>query len=106
MTPRPFESAADDLLAGAFHDAGAGRQSGLPAGVVAHSVRVGLVGTDADGDFGAVAGRLQSGDGLGGPPSVQLLLDPVQPQLLFAFAQRRRLRGGSRAIEGIALVED
>ena len=46
----PLESAADDLLAGSFHDAGPDRQSELPAAVAAHSVRVGLVGANAGGD--------------------------------------------------------
>ena len=55
----PLESPADDLLAGAFHEAGSDRQSKLQAEVVAHSVRVGLVGADAGGDgFGPVAVRL------------------------------------------------
>ena len=55
----PLESAAGDLLADAFHDAGSNRQSELPAEVVAHSVRVGLVGAAAGGDgFGPVAERL------------------------------------------------
>ena len=46
----PLESAADDLLAGAFQDAGSDRQSELPVQVVAHLVRVGFVGADAGGD--------------------------------------------------------
>ena len=36
VTSRPFESAADDLLASAFRDARSDRQSALPAKVVAH----------------------------------------------------------------------
>ena len=107
VAPRPLEAAADDLLAGAFHDAGADRQSELPAEVVAHSVRVGLVVADAGGDgFGPVAAPLQSGDDLGDPPGVQLRLDPVHPQLLFAFVRRQRLRGGGRACQGVEQVED
>ena len=43
--PRPLESAADDLLADAFHDAETDQQSELSVEVVAHSVRVGLVGS-------------------------------------------------------------
>lgn len=93
--PRPLESAACDLPVGAFHDAGSDWQSELPAEIVAHSVRVGLVGADAGGDgFGSVAVRLQSDDDLGDLPGVQLLLDPVHPQLPFAFVRRERLRGG------------
>ena len=38
-----FESAADDLLAGAFHDVLPGRKSAFPVEIVAHSVFVGLV---------------------------------------------------------------
>ena len=33
-----FESAADDLLADAFHDAGSDRQSALPVKIMSHSV--------------------------------------------------------------------
>ena len=66
---RPFESAADDLLAGTFHDAGTDRQSALAVEVVAHSVRVGLAVADEGRDgFGPVAARLQSGNDLGDPP--------------------------------------
>ena len=46
MASRLFESVADDLLAGAFHDAGSDRQSAHPIEVV-HSVGVGLVVADA-----------------------------------------------------------
>ena len=45
--PRQFESAADDLLACAFHDAGSDRQSAFELEVVAHSVGVGLVVVNA-----------------------------------------------------------
>ena len=98
----PLESAADDLLAGAFHDAGSDRQSEFPAAVAAHSVRVGLVGADAGGDgFGPVAVRLQSGDDTSDPPGVQLLLDPAHPQLLFAFVRRWLRRGVYDSIEDL-----
>ena len=40
--PHPFESAADDVFAGTFHDAGADRQSALSVEVAAHSVFVDL----------------------------------------------------------------
>ena len=74
----PLESAADDLLAGAFHDAGSDRQSEFPAAVAAHSVRVGLVGADAGGDgFGPVAVRLQSGDDTSDRPAFNCSL--IQP---------------------------
>ena len=43
---RLFESAADDVLAGAFHDAGADRQSARPIEIVPHSVRVGFAVAD------------------------------------------------------------
>ena len=107
VAPGPLESAADDLLASAFHDAETDQQSELSVEVVAHSVRVGLVGTDADGDgFGPVAVRLQSGDDTSDPPgSVRLRLDPVHPQLLFAFVRRQRLRGGG-VCQGMEQLED
>ena len=73
---RLFESVADDVLAGAFDDAGPDRQSARPIEVVLHSVRVGLVVADAGRDgFGPVAVRLQSGDNLSDLPGVQLLSD-------------------------------
>ena len=54
----PLESAADELIVGAFRDAGSDRQSELPLEVVAHSVRVGLVVVAAGGDgFGPVVVR-------------------------------------------------
>ena len=103
----PLEAAADDLLAGAFHDAGSDRQSELPAEVVAHSVGVGLVVADAGGDgFGPVAVQLQSGDDFGDPPDDQLRLDPVHPPLPFAFVSRQVLHGGGRACQGMEQVED
>ena len=89
-----LESAADDLLAGAFHDARSDRQSELPVEVLAHSVRVGLAGADA------------GGDGLGNPPGVQLRFDPVHPQLPFAFVRRQRLRCGGRVCQGMEQVKD
>ena len=68
--PRSFEPTPDDAIAGAFHEAGSDRQAALPAGVIAHSVPVGLAGADAVRDgFGPVAMRLQGGD------------DPVDPPL-------------------------
>ena len=68
---RLFASVPDDSLAGAFHDAGSDRQAALPAGVVAHSVPVGLIVADAGRDvFGPVAVRLQVGDGPVDPPGV------------------------------------
>ena len=89
VAPRPLESAADDLFAGAFHDAETDQQFKLSVEVVAHSVRVGLVGADAGGDgFRVVAVQFQSGDDISEPPGVQLLLDSVHPQLLFAFVRR------------------
>ena len=39
---------------------------------------------------------LQSGDDLGDPPGDQLRLDPVHPQLLFAFVRRQHLPDGRR----------
>ena len=105
--PRPLESAACDLPVGAFHDAGSDWQSELPVEVVAHSVRVGLVGTDANGDgFGPFAVRLQSGDDLSDPPGAQLLIDPAHPQLLFAFVRRQRLHGRGRGCQSMEQVED
>ena len=78
VAPGPLEAAGDDSLAGAFHDAGSDRQFELPVEIVAHSVRVGFVGTDAGGDgFGPVAVQLQSGEDLGDPPGDQLRLDLV-----------------------------
>ena len=50
VAPRPLESAADDLLAGAFHDAETDQQFQLFVEVVAHSVRVGFVDANAGGD--------------------------------------------------------
>ena len=66
---RRFESVAEDVLAGTFHDAGSNRQSMLPIEVALHSVRVGLVGANAGRDnFGLAAVRLQNGDHMSGPP--------------------------------------
>ena len=53
---RPFESAADDLLAGAFHGAGTDRQSALAVEVATHSVRVDLAVAD-EGRAGLRQGR-------------------------------------------------
>ena len=53
-----FESAADDLLTAAFHDAGSDRQSERPAKIAAHSVLVGPVGADAGRDRFKLASRL------------------------------------------------
>ena len=65
MASRLFESVADDLLAGAFHDAGSDRQSAHPIEVATHSVGVGFVGADAGRyGFGPAAVRLQNGGGL------------------------------------------
>ena len=53
---RLFESVADDVLAGAFHDAGSDRQSARPIEIALHSIRVGLVVADAGRDgFGPAA---------------------------------------------------
>ena len=53
---RLFESVADDVLAGAFHDAGTDRQSARPIEIATHSVRVGLAVADEGRDgFGPVA---------------------------------------------------
>ena len=61
--------------------------------------------SNSDG-FGPVTVRLQSGDDLGDPPDVQLRLDPVRPQLLFALVRRQRLHGGRRVCQGMEQVED
>ena len=47
---RQFESAADNLFACAFHDAGSDRRSAFDLEVVVHSVRVDLVIVNADRD--------------------------------------------------------
>ena len=87
--PGSFESAAYDLLAGAFHDAGSDRQSALPAEVAAHSVLVGTVGADECRDSFKPAVRLQVGDDVADPPCVQLALDRLHPILPFALVRRR-----------------
>ena len=82
---RLFESVADDLLAGAFHDAESDRQSARPIEVALHSVRVGFVGADAGRNgFGPAAVRMQNGD--------QLLPDPVHAHPPLAFARPRPAR--------------
>ena len=69
---RRFESVAEDVLAGAFHDAGSSRQSMLPVEVALHSVRVGLAVANAGrNSFGPVAMRLRNGHRLSGPPAVR-----------------------------------
>ena len=69
---RLFESVAEDMLAGTFHDAGSNLQSMLPIEVALHSVRVGLAGANAGRDsFGPVAVRLRNGRRLSGPPVVR-----------------------------------
>lgn len=88
-TPRPLEAASDDLLAGAFHDAGSDRHSSFSVEVTAHSVLVGLEIVDAGRDgFGAAAVRLQLGDNLIDLPGGQLLLEPAHPRHRSAFARR------------------
>ena len=53
VASRLFERVPDDVLVGAFHDAGSDRQPERPVEVVAHSIHVGLVGADAGrGGFG------------------------------------------------------
>ena len=47
---RLFESVAEDVLAGTFHDAGSDRQSMLPIEAALHSVRVGLACANAGRD--------------------------------------------------------
>ena len=67
---RRFESVAEDVLAGAFRDAGSDRQSMLPIEVALHSGRVGLTGANAGRDsFGPVAVRLRNGDHFSGLPA-------------------------------------
>ena len=74
----PFESAADDVLASAFHAAGSDHRSAFPVETVSHSVRVGFIVTSAYREvFGPVAARLRSGDDLSGPPGVQRSSVPI-----------------------------
>ena len=47
---RFFEPVPDDVLVGAFPDAGSDRQSAVSAELTAHSVSVGLAVADADRD--------------------------------------------------------
>ena len=104
---RLFESVADDLLAGAFHDAGSDRQSAHPIEVATHSVGVGFVVADAGRyGFGPAAVRLQNGDHLSDLPGVQLLSDPVHARRPLALVRRHVPHGGSGAIEGVEQVED
>ena len=78
---RLFESAADDVLASAFHDDGSDRQSARPIEVATYPVRVGFVVADAGrGSFGPKAVRLQNGD--------QLLSDPVLARRPLALVRR------------------
>ena len=106
MAPGLLESAAGDLLADAFHDAGPDRQSELPAEVVAHSVPVGPAVANDGRDRFKPAVRLHVGEDVIDPPCVELVLDRLHPLLPFALARRRRLHGGVRAIKDMALVED
>ena len=104
VAPRFFEPVPDDLLAGAFHDAGSDWQFPRPVEVVVHSVFVGLVVAYAGRDRFEPAVPLQSGDDPFDPPGVQLLPDPLHPYLPFALV--RRLHGGERILEGVVQVED
>ena len=95
--PRPLEPAPDDLLAGAFHDAGSDRQAALPAKVVAHPASVGLEVVDAGRDgFVPVAVRLQAVDDAGDLPVVQLLLDLFHPRLPPGLVRSQGLHCGGR----------
>ena len=50
--------------------------------------------------------RSESGDDLGDPPGVQLLLDPFHPRLPFALVQSYGLHCRGRIFEGMKQVED
>ena len=102
--PGSFESAADDLLADAFHDAGSDRPSALPADA-AHSILIGPVGADSGRDRFKPAGCLHVGDDVIDSPCVRSVIDRLHPIFLFALA-RRGFDSGVRAIEGMAQVED
>ena len=87
---------ADDLLAGAFHDAGSDWQSALPAEVAAHSALVDLAVTHAGHDlFRPAAVRLQIGDDFIDLPRVQLVLDRLHPIRPFALARRHGFHIGA-----------
>ena len=102
----PLEPAPDDLLTGAFHDAGSDRQSALPKEIAPHSISVGFEAADA-GRNGLVtaAVRLRVSDGEIDPPAVQLRPDPLHPRLPFARVRSEGADRGGRAIKGMELVE-
>lgn len=106
VTSCPFESAADDLLASAFHDARSDQQSALPAKVAAHQVFVGLAVANAGRECFKPAVWHQVSNDVIDLSCVQLILDRLHPIPLFAFVRRHGFHSGVHILDGKELFED
>ena len=88
------------MLGGAFHDAGPKRQSAFPVEIASLSVRVDLVGADADRDgFGPAAARRRSGDDLSNLPGVQAVVAKPRSKSLRIFFLSKSVRRATSLIE-------